>query len=89
MRVFFDTSAFYALISKTDKFHKEAKGRYEEILSKNCILYTSNYVLLETIALVQYRLGKEILLKVIPPIVENFEIFWIDEKLHKQIWEVF
>jgi predicted nucleic acid-binding protein len=61
MRIFIDTSAFFALLDRDDENHQKAKGVWTDLLNNengNALL-TSNYVLMETFALLQHRLGLE------------------------------
>jgi len=57
MRTFVDTSAFFALLDRNDANHKKSSVAWRQILSPEHILITSNYVLVETFALLQSRLG--------------------------------
>lgn len=57
MMIFIDTSAFFALLDRDDDYHEAAKNAWVEILSRENTLVTSNYVLVETFALLQNRLG--------------------------------
>ena len=57
MIVFVDTSAFHAGLDRDDINHKRAKNAWTDLLAGDARLLTSNYVLLETSALVQKRLG--------------------------------
>lgn len=57
--VFIDTSGFYALMDRSDKNFQKAKIIWESLLEKEIALHTSNYVIVETIALLQSRLGFE------------------------------
>ncbi len=59
MKIFVDTSAFYALLDEDDQNHLRAKTAWTDILSNENTLITSNYILVETIALLQNRLGME------------------------------
>lgn len=59
MRVFIDTSAFYALLDRDDAGQERAKGTWRGILRAENALVTSNYVLVEVFALLQSRLGVE------------------------------
>ena len=59
MRIFIDTSAFYALLDRDDAHHPRAKRAWTELLKAAHALVASNYVLVETFALVQDRLGIE------------------------------
>jgi predicted nucleic acid-binding protein len=59
MRIFIDTSAFYALLDRDDENHRRAKSTWIDLLSNENTFLTSNYVLVETFALLQHRLGME------------------------------
>jgi uncharacterized protein len=59
MSIFIDTSAFYALLDRDDENHSKAKKAWPEIVDAAETLVTSNYVLVETTALLQSRLGLE------------------------------
>ena len=56
-KVFVDTSAFYALMDRSDNYHQTASRLWTHFLDKGYELKTSNYVTVETLALVQSRLG--------------------------------
>lgn len=57
MRIFIDTSAFYALLDRDDLNHKNARAAWITLLNVDNSLVTSNYVMVETFALLQNRLG--------------------------------
>ena len=57
MKIFIDTSAFYALLDRDDDNHEAVKNAWAKILNAENTLVTSNYVLVETFALMQNRLG--------------------------------
>ena len=59
MRILIDTSAFYALLDRDDANHPRAKRAWTELLKAVHALVTSNYILVETFALLQNRLGIE------------------------------
>ena len=59
MRVFIDTSAFYALLDRDDESHRKAKNSWADLLKNDDTLVTNNYVLVETFALIQQRLGMD------------------------------
>lgn len=59
MRIFIDTSAFYALLDRDDTHHPRARRAWIELLKAAHTLVTSNYVLVEAFALLQNRLGIE------------------------------
>ena len=55
--VFVDTSGFYALLDRTDPFHNTAKDAFQRAEQQKWRLVTTNYVVHETWALIQHRLG--------------------------------
>jgi len=57
MRIFVDTSEFYALLDRDDGKHEKAKKEWVKFLAGTPSLVTTNYVLLGTLALLQSRLG--------------------------------
>jgi len=57
MRIFTDTSAFYALLDRDDANHRRAKTTWADLLDAENTLVTSNYILVESFALLQNRLG--------------------------------
>ena len=59
MRVFIDTSAFYALLDRDDESHRKAKNSWADLLKNDDTLVTNNYVLVETFALIQHRLSMD------------------------------
>ena len=57
MNLFIDTGAFLAFLNADDRFHQPARQAWEDKLSSNSILFSSNYILLETTTLLQHRFG--------------------------------
>lgn len=57
MRVFIDTSGFLSVLDRDDAYHGASRKAWVDLLSSEAELLTTNYVLLETFALVQNRLG--------------------------------
>lgn len=88
--VFIDTSAFYALIDRSDTHHGAAKSIMENLLEQNSDLSTSNYVLIETYALLQSRLGFEAANLFHTEILLVIDIQWIDQQAHNiatELWK--
>lgn len=56
MRLFVDTSAFIALEDRSDARHREARAFYER-LTPSDRLFTSNYVVDETVTRLRFSLG--------------------------------
>ena len=84
MSIFIDTSAFLAVLNANDRFHEQARQAWDEILSSDAILFSSNYVILETTALLQHRFGIEAVRLFENDILPVIEIVWLDETVHKQ-----
>lgn len=84
MSVFVDTAAFLAVLNASDRFHLPAKRAWGEILSSDQFILCSNYVLLETIALLQHRFGVEAVRLFESDILPVVEIVWVDQAIHKQ-----
>jgi predicted nucleic acid-binding protein len=83
MIVFVDTSAFYAGLDQDDINHKRAKNAWTHLLAGDARLLTSNYVLLETGALVQKRLGPGALRLIYQDFVPLLAVDWISRQRHQ------
>jgi len=79
--IFLDTSAIYALADRADPRHAEAKRLFEGLLAHGESLFTHNYVLVESLALVQHRLGARAAVK-LNQSAAAFDVVWIDSALH-------
>ena len=79
--IFVDTSAIYALADSADPNHQAAVRRLQQILDQGEEMLTHNYVLLESIALLQARLGLAQAARFANDST-NFIIEWIDKSLH-------
>lgn len=88
MRVFVDTSAWVALADTSDSQHTEARTLWEHLLSSNAELVTTNYVAVETIAVLQRRLGMQAVNRALPSIA-SVHIEWVDEPLHSAGMQLF
>lgn len=79
--MFLDTSAIYAWADAADPNHRTAVRRLQAILETGEALLTHNYVLLESIALLQARLGLAAATKLAKDSTA-FVIEWVDDDLH-------
>jgi predicted nucleic acid-binding protein len=84
MNIFIDTSAFLAVLNANDRFHLPARNAWSDIITSGSAIFTSNYVILETTALLQHRFGIEALRLFESEILPVVEIAWVDEAIHKQ-----
>ena len=88
MTVFVDTSAFYSVLDQDDESHRAAGSTWRQLLQESKALLTSNYVLVETSALIQHRLGVAALRAFHEDIVPLLSVQWIDETLHRSAMEM-
>ncbi len=82
MSIFLDTSGFLAVLDSDDTHHVRASEAWKDMLSSDEILVTTNYVLVETLALAQHRLGLEATRLFHEAIVPVIQIRWIDNVIH-------
>ena len=83
MTVFVDTSALYAVLDADDDHHSSAKETWVDFLENRDGLQTDNYVLLETLALLQSRLGMTAVNKFATDVLPVLNVFWVDEGVHR------
>ena len=82
MTFFVDTSALLAFLDADQPRHSEAVEAWRKALNDRDRLVTSNYVLVETFALVQRRLGLDALRDLASDFLPLIEPLWVDEALH-------
>ena len=83
MTIFVDTSAIYALMDADDRNHLRAAAAWAEWLQQPIQFVTTNYVLLESFALIQHRLGIQAAREVRAKFVPVMQVQWITEELHE------
>jgi predicted nucleic acid-binding protein len=82
--VFVDTSAIYALLVVTDAFHPQARGAFADLRASNARLLTTSYVLVESYALLQRRVGVEAVAAFRERFAPLLEVVWVGATLHEQ-----
>jgi predicted nucleic acid-binding protein len=87
--IFVDTSAFYALLDGDDAEHSRAWKLWEGEPPGEGGLATSNYIVLESMALLQSRLGMPAVRVFRDAILPLVRIEWIDEVIHAQAVSAF
>lgn len=80
--VFVDTSGFYALLDGSDPFSPTAAQLFRRAESERWQLVTTNYVVHETWALVQHRLGWNALEDFLEVLLPLCRVEFVDETLH-------
>ena len=81
--IFIDTSAIYTLADKADPNHNAAYGKFEDVLKSGEIFLLTNYILLESAALLQARLGLSSAILFLKD-AKSFEVEWVDLELHEE-----
>lgn len=80
MATFADTSALFALLDRDDAEHERAARALEAHRGETFV--THNYVVLETLALTQARLGMRETRQFLDGLLAVFEVRWITPTLH-------
>lgn len=82
--VFLDTSALYAVFDRDDAHHHAAAQAWEQLVTSGTALFTTNYVLVEMIALLQRRLGTQAVEALHEHVLPWLRVIWVDEALHRE-----
>lgn len=81
MTTLVDTSALYALADRADANHEAAAAALGDLEPEELI--THNYVVVESVALTQRRLGQALASRLILDLLAPIRIRWVDEGLHR------
>lgn len=82
MSLFVDTSALFALLDGDEPRHSDVAAAWQAVTDDERTLFTSNYVLVETFALIQRRLGFEAIQGFADAFIPLLQPVWVDEELH-------
>ena len=85
-KIIVDTSAFYALAVPNDRFHHQSHSAFASLVAAKSHLITTSYILSETAALIQRRIGMEALRELSQSYLWNIEVHWIDQSIHEEAW---
>ena len=89
MKVFVDTSGFLAVLDADDESHGRAKDAWIKLLSSGAGLTTSNYVVVETCALLQSRFGMTAARVFQEDVLPVVRIEWVEEMTHRMAMSAF
>lgn len=87
MTVFGDTSAFYPLLVRTEAAHESVRSTFVRLLDSARPIWTSSFVLVETMALLQHRIGLGAARDFDDEIVPNLNVYWVDEEVYRRATE--
>lgn len=80
MTIFVDTSALYAALDGEDERHERVVETFRTLVDE--ALLTHNYVIAESAALIERRLGKRHARHLVAHLLAPIETVWIDEPTH-------
>ena len=83
MSVFVDTSAFYAHLVRTDESHARVRAAFARVLADHRPLWTTSFVIVETMALLQHRIGLGAARDFDEEVLPAVRIRWVDEPLYR------
>lgn len=81
---FVDSSALYAAVDSDDDRHRVSSQSWTRLLQSDESLLTSNYVVLETIALIGRRIGPAGVRAFQTTFVPALDVIWVGEPLHQR-----
>jgi predicted nucleic acid-binding protein len=84
MNCFLDSSAFLAVLGKDDENHARARMVWSELLEQRATLVTSSYVLAETIAILQHRMGLDAVRVFHHDIYPVLSTEWVRDEWHEK-----
>lgn len=82
MATFVDSSALYAFVDAEDRYHRRAVAAWEDARDRGEVLRTTSYVLLETGALVQARLGTAAVGTLHEDVAPALDVHWVGPDEH-------
>ena len=89
MKLFLDTSAFVALEDRSERRHAQARAFYESLTPRDQ-LYTTNYVVDETVTRLRYTIGHAAAVTFAETVLKSrlFRIVYVDAELEKSALNV-
>lgn len=82
MNILVDTSAFIAMLYAEDDHHKAASQCWISIVNEDNNLLTTNYILIEALAVLQHRFGLQAVRTFNDAILPILSIQWITPEIH-------
>jgi predicted nucleic acid-binding protein len=87
-KIYVDTSAFYALLDRSDHYHGRAKNVWPSLLEDGIGLITTNYVVSETVTLLQYKIGFDAASLWYKNVLGVLSVHWVDKHTHRLACEL-
>lgn len=83
MSVYVDTSALLALLDADESRHRDAASQWARLVEEDEPMLAASYVLVETFAVVQRRLGMEAVRALERDVLPLIETDWVGEEIHR------
>jgi predicted nucleic acid-binding protein len=81
--VFVDTSGFYAFLVRTEESHEAVRAAFAEFLNSGRVLWTTSFVIVETMALLQHRIGLQAAQDFDEDVLPAVRVQWVDEHFYR------
>ena len=82
MSAFVDTSALLAVVHAEDEQHRAAAATWTQLLSSRERPWTSNYVVVESVSLIQHRYGVEAVCRFVMDVLPAMDVAWVESSVH-------
>ena len=82
MSVFVDTSAFISLLVAEDQNHQRAAATWRDLVARDELLVTTNYVAVETCSILHKRFGSTALRKLVGGALSVVSVEFVDLETH-------
>ena len=91
MKILVDTGAWLALEDRSDQFHSQAIKIADSLKQKHIPWITSEYVFLETVTLIRFRVSHQAAILFGEAILQSrlVEVVEIDALLRQRTWQLF
>jgi len=87
MSLFVDTSGLYAVLVGTERDHRAVLEAFRAAAERGRRMVTTNYVLVETSALLQHRIGLAPVRDLEERILPLLAVHWVSSELHRRAVE--
>jgi predicted nucleic acid-binding protein len=84
MSVFVDTSALFALLVRSESRHAQVMEVFRAAIERADPLFATSYVLVETAALLQHRIGLAAVRDLERGVVPLLAVEWVSRALHRR-----
>jgi predicted nucleic acid-binding protein len=89
MSIFVDTSVFLAVLAEDDSNNEIAARTLATLVENGAQLITTNYILVESYALIQRRMGMNAVQDFQDKILPSLNLVWINTEEHERAMDIF